>query len=167
MNVSPIQFAKKGILDDVKQALATNRLSPGRLHLEITESTFLQGEEKLMLQLQELRSMGVQIALDDFGTGYSSLGYVARFPFDKIKIDQSFVRTLAANGATRAIVQSVMALAQGLGLQVVAEGIEGEAETRLLVQMGCEQGQGYYFGKPQAPADFARMIAARNLPLAV
>jgi len=152
VNVSPIQFSRPELVAEVKAALATSGLAASRLHLEITESAFVDGSEQIMSVISELRALGIAVALDDFGTGYSSLSYMAGFPLDKLKIDQSFVRKIADDPKILAIVATVGSLAHGLGLKVVAEGIETETEWQMLAQMGCEEGQGYFFGKPQSSA---------------
>lgn len=148
VNVSPVQFARGTVLDDVVRALETSGLSPERLHLEITESTMLDRSEALLATLHALRSLGVSLALDDFGTGYSSLSYVSGLPLDKLKIDQAFVRNLVNDPAMQSIVIAVTSLAHGLGLKVVCEGIETVEQSRMLLDFGCEQGQGYFFGRP-------------------
>lgn len=152
VNVSPIQFSRPELVAEVKAPLATSGLAASRLHLEITESAFVDGSEQIMSVISELRALGIAVALDDFGTGYSSLSYMAGFPLDKLKIDQSFVRKIADDPKILAIVATVGSLAHGLGLKVVAEGIETETEWQMLAQMGCEEGQGYFFGKPQSSA---------------
>ncbi|HEV7437636.1 MAG TPA: EAL domain-containing protein, partial [Pseudorhizobium sp.] len=158
VNVSAVQFAKADLCADVGYALALSGLEPGRLHLEVTETAFLLDPERLLRQVMELRALGIRIALDDFGTGYSSLGYIARFPFDKIKIDQCFIRGIVDSPANQAIVQSVQSLASGLGMATVCEGVEEEAEWRMLAGFGCQQGQGYYFGKPQTAEELLQGI---------
>ncbi len=160
VNVSPLQFTRMDMVAVVRKALAESGLSPERLHLEITESAFLDVSDDILGQLAALRALGVKIALDDFGTGYSSLGYLARFPLDFIKIDQSFVRKIATDTASLTIVGAVKSLAAGFGARVVCEGIEGEAEWHILAAMGCEEGQGYYFGKPQPGEDILRAASA-------
>jgi diguanylate cyclase (GGDEF)-like protein/PAS domain S-box-containing protein len=149
VNVSPIQFAKGDMAREVRAILHETSLPAQRLQLEITESVFLKGTDQLTRQLHELRALGVQIALDDFGTGYSSLAYIANFPCDKIKIDQSFVRNLVTDVTSQAIVRSVSTLAAGLGLKVLAEGIEDTQQRDFLSMLGCGEGQGYLFGKPK------------------
>lgn len=158
VNVSAVQFAKADLCADVRDALAASGLEPHRLHLEVTETAFLLDPERLLKQVTDLKSLGIAVALDDFGTGYSSLGYIARFPFDKIKIDQCFVRGIADNPANQAIVRSIQSLADGVGMATVCEGIEGEAEWHLLKGFGCQQGQGYYFGKPQTAEDLLALV---------
>jgi predicted signal transduction protein with EAL and GGDEF domain len=159
VNVSPIQFAKTDLVAEVKGALANSGLAAHRLHLEITESAFLDGTERLLGIISELRNLGVRIALDDFGTGYSSLSYMAGFPLDKLKIDQSFVRKLTTDHQSLLIVKAVISLAQGLGLKLVAEGIEREEEQHILAELHCEEGQGYLFGKPQTAEELLHQIA--------
>ncbi|WP_081858501.1 EAL domain-containing protein [Pseudorhizobium pelagicum] len=162
VNVSAVQFAKGDLCADVREALAISGLEPHRLHIEVTESTFLLDPERLLEEIQELKSLGIAAALDDFGTGYSSLSYIARFPFDKIKIDQCFVRGIVSSPSSQAIVRSVKSLADGLGMAVVCEGVEEEAEWRLLRNLGCQEGQGYYFGKPQTAQEFVALAGGRQ-----
>nr|WP_316654683.1 EAL domain-containing protein [uncultured Gellertiella sp.] len=147
VNVSPLQFTRGDVVGDVEQALADSRLPPERLHLEITESTFLDKSEDLINKLGALKALGVSLALDDFGTGYSSFGYLAKFPLDKIKVDQMFVRSLTDSASSRAIVKSVRSLCQGLAITMICEGIETEAQLDFLRDIGCEQGQGWLFDK--------------------
>jgi len=167
VNVSPIQFAKGDMASEVRAILRETGLSPQRLQLEITESVFLKGTDQLTQQLQELRALGVEIALDDFGTGYSSLAYIANFPCDKIKIDQSFVRNLITDVTSQAIVRSVATLAAGLGLKVLAEGIEDAQQRDFLSMLGCGEGQGYLFGKPKASDDFLAQATGADLRSAI
>ena len=162
VNVSPLQFTRGDIVGDVREALSSSRLPARRLHLEITESAFLHPSDELIAKLKALKALGVSLALDDFGTGYSSLGYLSRFPLDKIKVDQMFIRTLSTDPASRAIVRSVRSLCEGLGAIMVCEGVETETEAGFLRAIGCEQGQGYLFGRPQ-PAD-ALMEMVRGAP---
>jgi predicted signal transduction protein with EAL and GGDEF domain len=156
VNVAPLQMIQGDLVADVKHA---SGLTASRLTLEITESAAVdQGGSAIMI-MSELREMGVRIALDDFGTGYSSLSYMTGFPLDKLKIDQSFVRRMGSDNQSLAIVQMVKALAESLKLDVVAEGIEGEEERQLLSKMGCEFGQGYFFGKPQTSTAFLSSLS--------
>ena len=158
VNVSGVQIARGDLLADVHAALKQSCLAPSRLHLEITESCFIQNHVALSTLLQSLRDIGISIALDDFGTGYSSLSYISDFPLDKIKIDQSFVRKIATDKPSQAIVHAVKSLSTGLGLKVVCEGIEGQVEWDYLALLGCEEGQGYFFGKPQVADEFAVLL---------
>ena len=154
VNVSPLQFHSPEILADIRAALEFSGLPPSRLTIEITESAFVSGEGETAALLVALQFQGVTIALDDFGTGYSSLGYLDRLPFDKIKIDQSFVKRILDDQGAAAIVQFVVQLASKLDKTVVAEGVETQAQARLLQKFGCEAVQGYYFGRPIAAAEF-------------
>ncbi len=154
VNVSPLQFESPEILADIRAALEFSGLPPSRLTIEVTESAFVSGEGKAVALLGALQFQGVNIALDDFGTGYSSLGYLDRLPFDKIKIDQSFVKRILDDDGAATIVQFVVQLASRLDKTVVAEGVETQAQARLLQKFGCEAVQGYYFGRPMAAVDF-------------
>jgi diguanylate cyclase (GGDEF)-like protein len=151
VNVSAAQLAGSGLAAAVVHALATSGLSPERLELEITESLLLGNDAATLDSLERLRMLGVQLVLDDFGTGYSSFGYLARARFKKIKIDRSFVHAVAEGSRQAcAIVESIIALAHGLGLDITAEGVETEDQATLMRLMGCDLLQGYYFGRPEA-----------------
>ncbi|MGI4769636.1 MAG: putative bifunctional diguanylate cyclase/phosphodiesterase [Janthinobacterium lividum] len=145
VNLSSLQFRDGGVIRTVRAALAASGLSARRLELEITESVLLVEGESTLSTLHELRRMGVRIALDDFGTGYSSLGYLRRFPFDKIKIDQSFVRDMVDSTECAAIVKAVAALGTALGMTVVAEGVETQDQLDLVRLQGCTEIQGHYY----------------------
>jgi diguanylate cyclase (GGDEF)-like protein/PAS domain S-box-containing protein len=167
VNVSPIQFANPSLPGVVMSALAHAHLAPERLELEITESVFLNDDDSTDAMFARLKSIGVRLALDDFGTGYSSLGYLKKAPFDKIKIDQSFVRG-AAEPASRnsAIIKSIVSLAEALGMDTTAEGVETHDELELIRSLGCSHVQGYIYGKginaQEALARFANVgISAR------
>jgi diguanylate cyclase (GGDEF)-like protein/PAS domain S-box-containing protein len=157
VNVSPLQFARGGFVEDVKEALGGSGLPPKRLHLEITESAFIESSDELMKTLHELRALGISFALDDFGTGFSSFGYLSKFPLDAIKLDQMFVRNLTSENASQAIVQSIKTLADGMGLTLICEGIETDEQLAFLRLLGCQQGQGYLFGKPKAASDIGQI----------
>ncbi|MFN3635122.1 MAG: EAL domain-containing protein [Rhizobium rhizophilum] len=163
VNISPVQFQRGDLLADIRTALRTTGLAPHRLHVEITESIFLEQSDELFLKLDALRDLGVTIALDDFGTGYSSLSYISQLPLDKLKIDQSFIRDMVSDPAGQAIVQAVSALAHGLGLMVVCEGIEDAMQCEMLTAMGCEEGQGYFFGRPQSAREILELSTAHSL----
>lgn len=153
VNISAAQLTGAGLAKTVLGALAASRLDPNRLELEVTESVFLGDDAATLASLERLRALGVRLVLDDFGKGYSSFGYLSRAKFSKIKIDQSFVQG-AAEGATDcvAIVHAILALAQGLGVETTAEGVETEAQAEIMRALGCDQLQGFYFGRP-VPAD--------------
>ncbi len=156
VNVSPIQFAQSDVEEIVHEALAVSGLAASRLCLELTESTFLEQGGPTIEKMRRLREAGISIALDDFGTGYSSMSYLASLPLDKLKIDQSFVRIMNADDGVLEIVKAVVSLAHGLKLGVVAEGVEGKPEVETLQRLGCETGQGYFFGKPQQAEELFR-----------
>ena len=148
VNVSPTQFRQSDVPAIVAAALARHGLDPARLVVEITESVFIQDAAKAVQVLTNLRGLGVRLALDDFGTGYSSLSYLQQFRFDKIKVDQSFVRRLGQNADTLAIVRAIVNLGHNLGLQVTVEGVETIEQLAILRELRCEQMQGYLFARP-------------------
>lgn len=152
VNVASVQLLRTDVVAQVKNALTQTGLPPTRLHLEITESGFVENSARVIAALSDLRALGISIAVDDFGTGFSSLSYMAGLPLDVIKIDQSFIRKMAADEKSLAIVTSIKALAAGLNLTVVAEGVESKIEADILRTIGCEVAQGYFYAKPQ-PAE--------------
>jgi diguanylate cyclase (GGDEF)-like protein len=152
VNLSPLQFSKGNLVSSVVSALAFSGLPPSRLELEITESVLLEKTERNIVILNQLRQMGVRISMDDFGTGYSSIGYLRSFPFDKIKIDQSFVRDLMVDKGSLAIVRAIAGLGVSFGMTTTAEGVETEEQMRCLDLEGCIEVQGYLYSKP-VPAD--------------
>jgi diguanylate cyclase (GGDEF)-like protein/PAS domain S-box-containing protein len=154
VNLSPSQFILGDLPTEVATVLAATGLSPSLLELEVTEDILLDDKAAVLSIFRRLQDLGVGVVFDDFGTGYGSLSYLKNFPLDGLKIDRSFVRELAANRSDAAIVRSTIELSERLGLSVIAEGIEDNATAELLSAMGCEQGQGYYFGKPMPAAEF-------------
>ena len=148
VNVSAYQFQRAGFYDTVVAALAQNGLAAACLELEMTERIVMDDAQGAIELLQRLRALGVRLAIDDFGTGYSSLGYLRRLPVDKLKIDRSFIRDIEQSRENLAVTQAVITLGRNLGMTVVAEGIETAAQANVLIEHGCEQGQGYYFGRP-------------------
>lgn len=148
VNVSVVQFQGVGFTEQVATILRRTGAPPRLLKLEVTESLLMDDPERIAAVMNDLKQLGVRFSLDDFGTGYSSLSYLKRLSLDQIKIDQSFVRDLNANPASAAIVDSIIGLSQGLGLEVIAEGVETEAQRDWLVAHGCDHFQGYLFGKP-------------------
>ena len=151
VNVSAIQFKSPNLVATVLSALAESGLEPRRLELEITESVMLDIGGTALAILQNLRGIGVRVALDDFGIGYSSLGYLRSFPFDRIKIDQSFIRGTSSDAVGRAIVRAVATLGQSLGMATVAEGVETEEQMARVVSDGCTDVQGYLISRPVPP----------------
>ena len=154
VNLSARQFNDPKLPQLVSEALRETGLPPELLELEITESTAMQQTDMTLTTLKKLKDLGVSIAIDDFGTGYSSLAYLKRFPVDKLKIDRSFVADIPKSKEQRAIVEAIVVLAHALGLEVIAEGVETEAQRKFLRGCGCEYLQGYGPGKP-ADADTA------------
>jgi predicted signal transduction protein with EAL and GGDEF domain len=163
VNLSPSQLHSADLAGAVAASLAATGLSPGLLELEVTEDILLHDEKSVLDTFQRIQALGVSIVFDDFGTGYASLSYLKKFPLDGLKIDRSFVLDLLTDADDAAIVGSTVNLSRQLGLAVIAEGIENRATADLLLQLGCEQGQGYYFGKPMPAADFeAKFLTARD-----
>jgi diguanylate cyclase (GGDEF)-like protein len=161
VNLSPLQFKTGNLLAQVMDALSRANLPAKRLELEITEALLMDKGEHVLATLHALRALGVHISMDDFGTGYSSLSYLRSFPFDKIKIDQSFVRGLASNRDAQAIVRAIVNLGKGLGVTTTAEGIETEAELSVLRAEGCDQGQGFLFSKARPNAEIVQLLEAQ------
>jgi diguanylate cyclase (GGDEF)-like protein/PAS domain S-box-containing protein len=167
VNLSPVQFRGKGLVQSVVAALAYSGLAPGRLELEITESVLLSETEVNLATLHQLREIGAHISLDDFGTGYSSLSYLRSFPFDKIKIDRSFVRDLVARPDCMAIIRAIVGLGKSLGIATTVEGVETKEQLHLLRAEGCTEVQGYLFSPPQ-PADvIERLLQPRQVAASV
>jgi len=148
VNLSPVQFQHGDIVAVIQQALRVSGLNPSRLELEVTESLWIQDTDVVLEQLARIRGMGISIALDDFGTGYSSLTYLWKFPFDMVKIDRSFVMEMETDLKASAIVSTIVALGRTLDLTVTAEGVETPAQANALREAGCDQAQGYLFGRP-------------------
>jgi diguanylate cyclase (GGDEF)-like protein len=165
VNLSPVQFSHGNIVAVVTNTLEKTGLDPSRLELEVTESVWLEGVDSVVQRLQALRKLGVSIALDDFGTGYSSLTYLLKFPFDKVKIDRSFVTDMMTRPKAAAIVNTIVALGKILGLTITAEGVEEPVQAQALTDAGCDQMQGYLFGRPMSPLAAAD-LAAQSLSLA-
>jgi EAL domain-containing protein (putative c-di-GMP-specific phosphodiesterase class I) len=165
VNISALEFRHKDFLAGVQGILAETGLEPRYLELEVTESVLMQDVESTAAVLQALKSMGVLLAVDDFGTGYSSLNYLRQFPIDSLKIDQSFVHDSTTDSDDAAIVSAVIGLGRSLRQRVVAEGIETREQLAFLKARFCDEGQGYYFGRPVVPEEFAALLVAQ-LPLA-
>lgn len=158
VNVSPVQFRSQSLALNVAAALAACGLPATRLELEITEAVLIRDDEAALEALHQLRKLGVRIALDDFGTGYSSLSYLQRFPFDKIKIDRSFIRDIAGPGASSSIVQAVVNIAAASDMMTTAEGVETEQQRNLLYILGCNEMQGYLFSPAIPAAEVRRLL---------
>jgi diguanylate cyclase (GGDEF)-like protein len=158
VNLSPVEFQRSEIVAIVVSALAESGLAPGRLEIEITESVLLDNSERNIRTLENLHDLGVTISMDDFGTGFSSLGYLRTFPFDKLKIDQSFVRSLSSDKRSIEIVSAIAGLGRSFGMKTVAEGVETEAEFTIVTGQGCSEVQGRYYSMPLAAEDVGNFI---------
>jgi diguanylate cyclase (GGDEF)-like protein len=158
VNLSPVQFESDAIVGDIATALAETRLEPERLEIEVTEGVLLRDSPVIRRRLGALQALGVRVVLDDFGTGYSSLGYLWQFPFDKLKIDQSFIRAIDRNPRARGVLRTIIALGRTLGLPITAEGIETENEAAFVRRLRCDQVQGYLFSRPLPETEIANFI---------
>jgi diguanylate cyclase (GGDEF)-like protein len=162
VNLSPLQFRTGNLLSLVMDALKQSGLAARRLELEITETLLLEKSSQVLATLHALRALGVRISMDDFGTGYSSLSYLRSFPFDKIKIDRSFVQEVDANRDAQAIIRSIVSLGKGLGVTITAEGVETEAELSCLRAEGCHEGQGFLFSRARPHAEIMALLKAQR-----
>jgi len=162
VNLSPLQFRVGNLLAMVMDALKQSGLPARRLELEITETLLLEKSSQVLATLHALRALGVRISMDDFGTGYSSLSYLRSFPFDKIKIDRSFVKEVDANRDAQAIIRSIVSLGKGLGVTITAEGVETEAELSCLRAEGCHEGQGFLFSRARPNAEIVALLRAQR-----
>jgi len=158
VNLSPLQFKNPRLVELIVSALGSANLPPSRLDIEITEGALMDDTDATVNILKQIKALGVKVSMDDFGTGYSSLSYLQKFPFDKIKIDQSFIRSLETNPDSAAIVRAVTALGESLGMMTIAEGVETESQLRQITDDGCRQVQGYLTGRPLPFADASILI---------
>ena len=162
LNISARQLQDTNLVTDLASLLADLGLEPSALVLEITESMLVQDVPATIGRLSTLRALGVRLAIDDFGTGYSSLSYLRRFPFDILKVDRSFVSVRTPDAETSSLVGAIVAMSRALGLQTVAEGIEGVEQLDWLKELDCDFGQGYHFARPMAAADVTAFLGARE-----
>ena len=158
VNLSPAQLQGRDLVRDVGEALSGSSLPPHRLELEITEALLMQDDKFVLETLVAIRGLGVRIAMDDFGTGYSSLAYLSRFPFDKIKIDQSFIRGMVGSDEALAIIRAIIGLGRSLGIAINAEGVETQEQHSMLTAKGCGELQGFLFGRPQPESTIAETL---------
>lgn len=163
VNLSPLQFKGQNLVSIVMSALANAGLPASRLELEITESALMDDTDTVVAMLKRIKALGVKVSMDDFGTGYSSLSYLQKFPFDKIKIDQSFVRSLETNSESAAIVRAVTALGESLGMVTIAEGVETENQLLQITRDGCKQVQGFLTGRPLSTDAVAALILTASV----
>ncbi|MGO4380260.1 putative bifunctional diguanylate cyclase/phosphodiesterase [Pseudoduganella sp. RAF19] len=162
VNISPRQFTHPSFLPKITDLLATTHIDPACIELEITEGVVMENTEQAITVLGQLRALGLKLSIDDFGTGYSSLAYLKRFPIHKLKIDQSFVRQLAPGTGDAAIVQAVIGLGRNLGISVIAEGVENAGQRALLHLWGCDEIQGYHYGRPMPPREAQRYLRSSD-----
>jgi EAL domain-containing protein (putative c-di-GMP-specific phosphodiesterase class I)/GGDEF domain-containing protein len=162
VNLSPTQLGFPGLFEMLAAELARTNVAPGAICLEVTESTLMQDKAAAAHTLRELRGMGVKIAMDDFGTGHSSLAYLHEFPIDMLKLDRTFVKRMCQDASGEAVVKAILQIARSFGLPMTAEGVETTREAFALVQMGCEFGQGYCFGRPAPAQQAERLLGAAN-----
>jgi predicted signal transduction protein with EAL and GGDEF domain len=160
VNVSPVQFEADGFVESVLSALSTSGLAPCRLELELTETVLLTDDKIVIERMEALRAAGVNLSLDDFGTGYSSLNYLRKYPFTKVKIDQSFIREPVADENAHRIVTAVAGLGIAMGMSVIAEGVETEDQLSRIRLQGCSAAQGYLFSRPISGCDVAAYLHA-------
>jgi len=159
INLSARQLVQPGLAEELAQVIEETGVEPSVLCCEITESVLMVDTETVIDAISRVRALGVEFAIDDFGTGYSSLGYLKRFPVDSVKIDRSFVSGLGTDPGDAAIVSAVIGLAHALNLRVTAEGVETEEQLLALIELGCDQAQGYFFSPPQPAPDLRGLVA--------
>jgi len=163
LNVSALELAQgEAYVARLREALAANGVPGARLELEVTERVLMAHLPDNIETLRRIGELGVRLAIDDFGTGYSSLAYLRRLPIDKLKIDRGFLRELASNSGDAMIVQTIAAMAHGLGLQVAAEGVESEAQLRRLLAVGCVEWQGHHYSPPLEAQAFERLALGQR-----
>jgi EAL domain-containing protein (putative c-di-GMP-specific phosphodiesterase class I) len=158
VNVSPRQFRRDDLVQTITEVLEQTKLEARWLEIELTENMVMQDGEHMVEMLHAIKRLGVQIAVDDFGTGYSSLSYLHRFPVDRLKVDRSFVKDIATDPDSAAIVRTIIALGHNLDLKVVAEGVETEEQIAFLGANACDELQGYYFSKPVSGWRFRKLL---------
>ncbi|HEX2449052.1 MAG TPA: EAL domain-containing protein [Methyloceanibacter sp.] len=164
VNVSGVQFKSAAELErEVEHSLSRWGINPRDLELELTESVLMEATQRHSNTLQNLRHLGVKIAIDDFGTGYSSLKYLTQYPVNRLKLAQEFVFRITVDYRNAAVVRAAIRLASELGLEVIAEGVETEAQVRFLLGAGCEQAQGYYFSRPVPAEKATELLRARRI----
>src|SRR5262249_24466870 len=164
INLSPAQFRRRDFAQRITNIIASTGIDPSRIEFEITESLLLRDTEANLEALSSLKKLGIRISMDDFGTGYSSLSNLRSFPFDKIKIDRSFIKSILESGGSSQIVRTVLSLGQSLGLKTTAEGVETDEQLRFLADEGCNEAQGYYYS-PAVPVEaLQQMIVHEQAP---
>ena len=162
VNISPLQFRRLGLLQEIEKVLRSTGLAPGHLSLELTEGVVMHQTGTTVATLRSLREMGVLISIDDFGTGYSSLGYLKSFPLDALKIDRTFIADLASDPNSTAITRAIIAMGRSLGLKIVAEGVCSDQQLAYLQQLGCDEFQGYHYSPPLEAVAFGQLLALKG-----
>jgi EAL domain-containing protein (putative c-di-GMP-specific phosphodiesterase class I) len=169
VNLSPAQFTRSDVIEDVRSVLIGTQFPASRLELEITENVMLNDTEGALKNMNALKELGVRLSMDDFGTGYSSLGYLRAYPFDGIKIDKRFIASIGSGHNDRAVVQAIIGLGKALGLTVTAEGVETEEQLEILGEDQCNEVQGYLMSRPVDKEAFSRLLhasrTAKGIPL--
>jgi EAL domain-containing protein (putative c-di-GMP-specific phosphodiesterase class I) len=165
VNVSGVQFQRQDLTAIVRRKLAATGLAPSLLHIEITETVIVSARDRAVAVLAQLRELGVRLALDDFGTGYSSLSYLKNFPIDTLKIDRSFVSEMLTDSTTASIIEAIISMTRVLGLSVIAEGVEDQAQYKFLQEIGCDAIQGFYVSKAVPADEFAKLLSERRQPV--
>ncbi len=164
VNLSNRQFLHFNLVANIESALRHSKLDPRHLELEITEGAAMHSPDEAIGIMRQLRNLGIRLSLDDFGTGYSSLSYLKRLPIDKLKIDKSFVCDIPADANDLAIVTAIIAMGHALGLEVLAEGVETEAQAQFLAECSCDYAQGFLYGRPVPAEDLERLLQERPAP---
>jgi diguanylate cyclase (GGDEF)-like protein/PAS domain S-box-containing protein len=162
INASPLQFRDNDFTGQVRHALTEAQVDPARIYIEVTESALMDDVPRNGAILRSLKELGVKLSLDDFGTGYSSLSYLKRFPFDQVKIDQSFVRDIATNPSDMMLVKVIISMAHGLGMKAIAEGVETEAQCEIMRTNMCDEIQGYFFSRPVTGHEIEKLFSAQH-----
>jgi EAL domain-containing protein (putative c-di-GMP-specific phosphodiesterase class I) len=164
VNMSARQFQRSGLENRIREVLGETGMDPRWLELELTESVLMQEGDSTASLLENLSALGITFALDDFGTGYSSLSYLKRFPIKRVKIDRSFVRDINSSEGDAALARAVIAMAHGLGVDVVAEGVESLEQLAKLRRYGCDEGQGFFLGRPVVPSEVPQLVRRHGWP---
>ena len=163
INVSPLQFRQRAFAAKLSSIILGSGIDPAYLEIEVTESTVMENVDDAIEVLKRIKSLGVKVALDDFGTGYSSLSRLSSLPLDKLKVDQSFVRRIERDQASRTVTNAIIALGRSLRLNVVAEGVESKNALCFLQEHGCTQAQGFWFSQALPPSEFAQWYREQGL----
>ena len=163
MNISPVEFHDRDLPDRILSALSESGLPPDQLEIELTETVLVSDATTALDILRRLRALGIRVALDDFGTGYSSLSYLSSFPFDRVKIDRSFVRKLGTGSDSQVIVRAIHDIARGLNMAITAEGVENAEQERILRLIGCHELQGYLYSRPCTVLDLETVFEPVSL----